>query len=259
MSKIKIFRYRPKHMETDLFSNIANDLRLKGELKQGEEGLVIYNDHQIMTWSQPNAKFGGVLFYADRNRSLAKPSRRVAEVDPIKDYMNGFLKRSQLMPNPGKLDVSVKLKAKVTNAMMETGGKEEIKRVPMRVDVYSDIRLDDLPVLGPRAKIRAAFDGATPQFLHIGLWETMDVYKTGELIPKDHLLKIIDDKTKSRERKMDLRVIDINLAFWAGEYRGGADILEPYYFVEIEHQMPDERKGEENSGPRQVLKFLAYT
>ena len=105
MSKIKIFRYRPKHMETDLFSNIANDLRLKGELIQGDEGLVIYNDHQIMTWSQPNAKFGGMLFYADRNRSLAKPSKGLAEVDSIKKYMNGFLKRSQLMPKPGKYDI----------------------------------------------------------------------------------------------------------------------------------------------------------
>ena len=157
------------------------------------------------------------------------------------------------------LNISVKLEAKITEAMMETGKKEEIKRVPMRVDVYSDIRLDDLPVLGPRAKVRAAFDSATPQFLHIGLWETVDVYKTGELIPKDHLLKIIDEKARSREGKIELRVKDIKLAFWAREYHGGADILEPYYFVEIEHQGSDKQKGEESSGPRQVLKFLAYT
>lgn len=259
MSKINIFRYRPKHMEKDLFYNIANDLRFKGEFVQGEEGMVIYNDEQVMTWSQPNAKFGGVLFYTDRNRSLAKPAKRLAEVESVREYMNGFLKRSQLMPDSGKHEVSVKLKAKVTDAMIETGEKEEVKRVPMRVDVYSDIRLDDVPVMGPRAKIRAAFDGETPQFLHIGLWETVDVYKTGELIPKDHLLKIIDEKARNRKGKINLQVQDIYLAFWAREYCGGADILEPYYFVEVEHLASDKRKREEGAGPKQVLRFLAYT
>lgn len=259
MSKINIFRYRPKQMEKDLFFNIAENLRLKGEFKQGDEGMVIHNDHQVMTWSQPSAKFGGVLFFVDRNRSLAKPAKELAKVDTIKEYMNGFLKKSQLMPDSGKFDISVKLEAKVTEAMMETGKEKEIKRIPMRVDVYSDIQLDGLSVMGPRAKIRAAFDGETPQFLHIGLWETVEVYKTGELIPKDHLLKIIDEKTKRRERKIDLRVQDTKLAFWAGEYCGGADILEPYYFVEIEHLGPNIRRGEEDAGPKQVMRILAYT
>ena len=155
--------------------------------------------------------------------------------------------------------MSVRLAAKVTEAVMETGEKGEAERVPMRVDVSSDVQLDGLPVVGPRAKVRAAFgDGRVPQFMHVGLWESVDVYKTGELIPKDRLHKIIDDSARRRERKIDLRVRDINLAYWAREYRGGADILEPYYFVEIEHLGADEQQEEGGSGPRQVLQFLAY-
>lgn len=260
MSNVNIFRYRPQYMKADLFRTIAHDLRLDGEFAQGDEGMVLHNKRQILTWSQPNAKFGGVLFYVDRARSLAEPAKKLPGVDSIKKYMNGFLERSRLMPIRGKHDVSVKLEAKVTEAMMVAREKDEVARMPMRVDVSSRIQLDDLPVMGPRAKVRAAFgDGETPQFLHVGLWETVDVHKTGELIPRDRLRKIIDDRVKRRERKIELRVRDITLAYWAREYRGGADVLEPYYFVEIEHLEPDQRKDEEGSGPRQVLQFLAYT
>lgn len=260
MSNVNIFRYCPQHMKTDLFRTIAQDLRLEGEFAQGDEGMVLHNKRQILTWSQPNAKFGGVLFYVDRDRSLAEPTKKVPGVDSIKKYMNDFLERSRLMPIHGKHDLSVKLDAKVTEAMMEKGEKKEVAHVPMRVDVSSRIQLDELPVMGPRAKIRAAFgDGEKPQFLHIGLWKTVDIYKTGELIPRDRLRTIIDDRIKRRERKIELRVRDVTLAYWAREYCGGADVLEPYYFVEIEHLDPKQRKDEESSGPRQVLHFLAYT
>lgn len=259
MSNINIFRYRPQYMKADLFSTIAHDLQLEGKFAQGDEGMIFSNKSQILTWSQPSAKFGGVLFYADRNRSLAEPAKKLPEVDSIKKYMNGFLERSRLMPIRGKHDFSVKLESKVTEAMIDAREKGEIKRVPMRVDVSSRIELDELPVMGPRAKVRAAFgDMETPQFLHVGLWETVEVYKTGELIPKDLLRKVIDDRVKRRERKVNLQVRDITLAYWAREYCGGADVLEPYYFVEIEHIDHNPRK-DEGSGPRQVLQFLAYT
>jgi hypothetical protein len=247
-------------MKVDLFRTIAQDLRLDGELTQGDGGMVLHNKRQILTWSQPNAKFGGLLFYVDRDLSLAEPAKELPSVDSIKRYMNGFLERSSLMPIHGKHDVSVKLEAKVTQAMMETAEKGEVERVPMRVDVFSHIQLDGLPVVGPRAKVRAAFgDAETPQFLHAGLWKTVEVYRTGELIPRERLLKIIDERAMGREKKIELRVHDITLAYWAREYRGGADILEPYYFVEIEHLESDQRLGEKDSGPRQVLEFLAYT
>lgn len=260
MSNVNIFRYRPQYMKADLFRTIAQDLRLDGEFSQGDEGMIFHNKRQILTWSQPNAKFGGVLFYVDRDRSLVEPAKKLPGVDSIKEYMNGLLERWCLMPTRGRHDVSVKLEARVTEAMMDAGEKDEVARVPMRVDVSSRIQLDGLPVMGPRAKVRAAFgDGETPQFLHVGLWETVDVYRTGELISEDRLSKIIDDRVKRRKRKIKLRVRDITLAYWAREYRGGADVLEPYYFVEIEHLEPDQRKDEEGSGPRQVLQFLAYT
>jgi hypothetical protein len=259
MSNVNIFRYRPKYMKADLFHTIARDLRLDGEFAQGEEGMVLHNKRQILTWSQPKAKFGGLLFYLDRDRSLAEPAQKLMRVDSIKEYMSEFLERSHLMPVQGKHDVSVKLVAKATEAVMETGEKGEATRVPMRVDVSSHVQLDGLPVMGPRAKVRAAFgDGEVPLFMHIGLWETVDVYKTGELIPKDRLHKVIDDRVRRRERQIELRVRDITLAYWAREYRGGADVLEPYYFVEIEHLGPDQKQDEEGSGPRQVLQFLAY-
>ena len=188
MSNVNIFRYRPQHMKADLFRTIAQDLRLDGEFVQGDEGMVLHNKRQILTWSQPNAKFGGVLFYADRDRSLAEPAKKLPGVDSIKKYMDDFLERSHLIPIRGKHDVSVKLEAKVTEAMMVAREKDEVARVPMRVDVSSLIQLDNLPVIGPRAKVRAAFgDGETPQFLHVGLWKTVDVHKRGELIPRDRL------------------------------------------------------------------------
>ena len=260
MSKVNIFRYRPQHMQVDMFRTIAQELRLDGEFVQGDEGMVIFNKSQILTWSQPNAKFGGLLFYADRKRSLAERAKTLQSVDLVKKHMSGFLERSRLLPSHGQHDVSVKLEAKITNAMMEYGEKGEVASVPMRVDVSSQIQLDDLPVIGPRAKVRAAFgDGETPQFLHVGLWETLDVLETVELIPRDRLQKFIDNRTKRREKKIEMRVRDTNLAYWAREYRGGVDILEPYYFVEVEHLEFNQRKRKAGYGPRQVLQFPAYT
>jgi hypothetical protein len=259
MSNVNIFRYRPRHMDADRFRSVARDLRLDGEFAQGEEGMVLHNKRQILTWSQPGAKFGGLLFFLDRDRSLAEPARELVRVESIQEYMSEFLERWHLMPVQGRHEVSVRLAAKVTEAVIETGEKSEAERVPMRVDVSSHVQLDGLPVIGPRAKVRAAFgDGKVPQFMHVGLWETVDLYKTGELIPKDRLHKIIDDRVRRREKPVELRVRDINLAYWAREYRGGADLLEPYYFVEIEHLGTDEEHDEGGSGPRQVLQFLAY-
>jgi hypothetical protein len=78
-------------MKADLFRTIAQDLRLDGEFAQGDGGMVLHNKRQILTWSQPNAKFGGVLFYADRDCSLAEPAKKLPRVDSIKKYMEGFL------------------------------------------------------------------------------------------------------------------------------------------------------------------------
>ena len=80
MSNVNIFRYCPQHMKADLFRTIAKDLRLDGEFAQGDEGMVLHNKRQILTWSQPNAKFGGVLFYVDRDRSLGGLVREIETI-----------------------------------------------------------------------------------------------------------------------------------------------------------------------------------
>ena len=244
MSSVNIFRYRPQQMKPEQFYTIAEELRLDGEFTEGEEGMVLHNDHEILTWSQPNAKFGGLLQYMDRERSLGQIAEDLPDVDAIQDYMNNFLERSRMLPLQGEFDTAVKLEAKITSAMLETE-EGELARVPMRVDVTSHIELDGLPCIGPRAKVRAAFGPwEKPQFLHVGLWETIEHYMKGELIPKDRLAKIIEDSTKRREKESNLRVSDIDLAYWAREYDGGADILEPYYFVEIEHLARGEQSEE---------------
>lgn len=259
MSNVNIFRYRPQQMKEDQFYAIAEDLRMDGEFSQGEEGMILFNKNEVLTWSQPNAKFGGLLQYIDRRRSLSQPAEGLPDVDGIRDYMNEFLDRQRLMPTEDGYDVTVKLESKVAAAMMESE-EGKLTRVPMRVDVSSHIQLDGLPVIGPRAKIRAAFgEWETPQFLHVGLWESVELYKKGELIPKDRLATTIDERTARRDRESALKVRDIDLAYWAREYQGGADILEPYYFVEIEHLDVSDQSADEGSGPRQVLQFLAYS
>lgn len=258
MSRVNIFRYRPQQMSLDLFRSIARDLQVDGALAHGHEGMVCHNREEILAWSQPNARFGGVLFYADRSRSLAVPGKRLPSTEFATKYVDSFLERSRLTPIRGEHDLSLKLEARIGEAMREGGDQEGVSRLPMRVDVSSRIRLDDVPVVGPRAKVRAAFgDGETPQFLHVGLWETVEVHRTAELIPRDHLLKLIDKRARRREKKLDLRIRELTLAYWAREYRGGADLLEPYYFVEIEHLGRDRATAQEEGGPRHVLHFPA--
>lgn len=253
MAKIELFRYRPKRLSGQQFHGIAEAMHLDGKFSEADEGMVMHNGEQVMTWSQPGARFGGLLTYGDRSRSLAEPARDMIDDGKAGELAKRLLEKAGLMPKADAPGFDLDLKARTSMAMVEQGD-DGAKRQPMHVDVSAEIRLADLPVIGPRAKVRMAFgDGEVPHFLHVGLWESLEPYETAELIDEDRLRKIVDERLRKREKGAGIEIRDISLAYWAQEYAGGADLLAPHYFVEIVHM-----DGREH-GPRQVMPFAAHT
>ena len=47
-------------------------------------------------------------------------------------------------------------------------------------------------------------------------------------------------------------MLSMRLAYFAGEYAGGADLLLPYYFAEVEFRNPKDRERK-LQGPRQLV------
>lgn len=54
------------------------------------------------------------------------------------------------------------------------------------------------------------------------------------------------------------RLVSLRLVYWADEFKGGPDLLAPWYFAEIEHSDPRYAGKEPIQGPRQLLRIPAF-
>jgi hypothetical protein len=144
----------------------------------------------------------------------------------------------------------------VTNGVVFDG--RERREVPVKADLVSRITVNDVPVTGPRAKVRMTFKtGAQPILLHRGLWERLEF--AGELRVADEervhagVLDRLGDRRGGSPRS---RILRTRLAYHAAEYTGGPDLLAPSYFVEVEHRAPG-GDGQQRQQPRQVIRVPA--
>jgi regulatory protein YycI of two-component signal transduction system YycFG len=239
MPEIEIFRMRPGRMETAIFSRIAENLGIKGKAVETEDALAISTPTQALAYAQPGSKMGGLLLYTDQSRGYSERVEKLQDVKSARAWAAAFLEKFGLMP---KIDAKEGIKQEIRifgyqlNSFHFDGKRRQ--KIKLKTDVASKVAINNIPVVGPRAKIRMIFkDKVAPVAIHRALWEKIEAYEKRELIAKKDVVEAIERKLKDRSSKVkNQEVADVRLAYFAQEYSGGPDLLMPYYFIELEEK-----------------------
>jgi hypothetical protein len=266
MTQIPLFKIRSPQMDREKFAEMARFLEIDGKFLATDEALVVANRERALAFAQPCGKFAGLLFFTDQSRGIAEPIEKPVDTRDAEGFANEFLKRFDLLPkmrDDDRIKFSFEIGAHTTEAVTFDG--KERQRTPLKTEISSRIHLNEVPVVGPRAKARMVFkDNARPIFVHFGMWESVEIYEERRLISKDEAValtrgELTNHRPNGKEAPVppDFEIVDVKLAYFATEYTGGPDLLAPFYFVEVEYEHQyDEQKG--GQGPRQLLPLPAY-
>jgi hypothetical protein len=240
---------------------MAAHLALRGKPAQSEEALFVHDDTRSLAYAQPCAKFAGLLFFVDRSAAIGDIPEKLASEKRARDWATGFLDEFGLLPGKGK-DERIRLDIEVAATQSEAvrfNGKER-RRLKASTEIRSRISVNGIPVSGPRAKVRMIFKaGDRPIMAHVGLWESLSVFDERELVREHDVVRTLRDSLADRRAcgtAYDVR--EVRLAYFADEFRGGPDLLLPYYFIEIESRDPRPPGKESRQGPRQLIRLPAY-
>jgi hypothetical protein len=261
MAKIFLFRLKQEKMTREKFTEIAQDLGMKVEPVETEEAIAAHDSTSALAYAQPGAKFAGLLFYTDQSTGVAEDVKKLLDEKSAKRWADSFLERFNL--NSRKIeDERIKLLFETSSYQTQAitfDGKERSK-TNIKTEISSKTTLNDIPVEGPRSKVRMIFkDQEKPIMMHLGLWENIEVFEERELIREHDVYTVVKEKLINRHKGgKNFDIIDIILAYYADEFRGGPDILAPYYFVEVEYEDKKAREQGISDGPRQIFTVPAY-
>lgn len=261
MSNIHIYRIRPRRLKGETLSEMAKALNFEGKLIETEEAMAIQDSTRTLVYAQPGSKFGGLLFFTDQSSSLAGSVEKLVDRKNAQSWTNNFLKSFDLLPEKVTdelMKFNLKIRSYQTQAV--TFGGKERKKSTIKTEIASNININDVPVVGPRAKIRMTFkDSDLPVFIHSGLWKAIEIHEERELIDKSKVLDTVKEKLTSRQDKRPRSEIkSVKLAYFAQEYNGGPDLLMPFYFVEIEQEDKNKEKLGITNGIKQMIWIPAY-
>jgi hypothetical protein len=233
-------------MQKDEFLRIASTLGIdEGKQVESEDAIATHNSNQALAYSQPGAKFAGLLFYTDQTENIAEPSENLIEPNTAKDWSNDFMQKHEFAPRPTddqKIKLSFDMFAYESEGLVFDG--KQRKKIKSATEVASKIMLNDIPVIGPRAKVRFAFKSKkVPINIHCAVWQNMEVFEQREFLSPHDVYTVIKEKLSKRKNdKRSFDVINQKIAYFAQEYNGGPDILAPYYFVDVEYSDPNAEK-----------------
>jgi hypothetical protein len=257
MSKIRIFRQRVKRLDAKRFTAIGRDLGATGEVVETEEAIaMIGKEGKTLAYAQPGARFAGLLFYTDQSQNLGEVADRLTGKKRAEEWTRKFLEGHDLLPklsSKGDAKAEIAFEVRTPDAYVYDG--RERKAVATRLEVAAKLALDGLPVTGPRGKLRLSFKAdETPVAVHRGVWQDLEVFEEREAVSEDEGVKTAVSRLEARGTRGRLfRLVSAKRAYWAREYEGGADLLEPHYFVEVEFEDREARKHGIEQGPRQVF------
>ncbi len=260
MAKAFIFRARYKRMDPDGFLKIARTLGVSEKFMQSDEGLAVNDGARSLVYSQPGTKFGGLLFYTDQSQSLGAVCDKLVDDEAAKAWAYAFLKDFDLLPHRSRderIVFKLGVSASPTKAVSFDG--REKHKVTINTEFITRLTLNRIPITGPRAKIRMAFkQQETPIMILRGIWEDIEIFDEKEIVPEAEIVKAVSERLVLRRNdKANYRMVDIKLAYFAGEFHAEPDLLEPYYFVEVEFDDPKAREVGIKQGPRQMLRLPA--
>lgn len=261
MSNIYLYKTRAAHATADSFMKIARKLGIDGKSIETDEALAVNDKKRALLYGQPCSKYAGLLFFTDQSKSLGEVSEKSLSEKRAKRWADEFLKEFDLIPRKTD-DRRIKLSFATSSYQADAvvfDGKERTK-AKVKTEVASKISLGDIPVTGPRAKVRMGFkEDEKPVMIHCGLWEEIEVYEEKELVREHDIVKTVKEKLAKRSNcKAVTAIVDVKLAYFAGEFAGGPDLLAPYYFIDVEFEDKDGREQGIEQGPRQLIWLPAY-
>jgi hypothetical protein len=261
MKSIPLFRIKTARIKAERLTQIAKALGMEGKTHSNEEALIVHDNTKALAYGQPCSKFAGVLFFTDQSQALGAEVKKLVDKKTALRWTREFLKKNDLLPEPVKDDriqLQIEPACHQAEAVMFDG--KERKPVKVKSDITARITLNDIPVEGPRAKLRMSFkDKTQPAMVHLGMWESIEVYEERELIGENEVYMAVKEKLGSREcGTPGYDIVDMRLVYYADEFSGGPDLLLPYYLVEIAFE---DKKGREMGileGPSTILPVPAY-
>jgi len=261
MSEIYLYKVKPKRLSSDNFTEIARYLEMKGKHVETDEALFIHDSKRALAYAQPGAKFAGLLFYTDQSIGMAASVQGLVDVKRAKLWADDFLSSFGLVPGKPK-DKRIKFSFELLSYQTEAvkfDGKER-HRTKTMTETRSKIHLNEIPVMGPRSKVRMVFKNQKrPIFIHRGLWESIEVYEERELLEAEDIVAVVKKKLDGRRKSwINYDIIGKKLVYLAYEFKGGPDLLAPFYFIEVEYEDTDAKKKGINQGPKQLFRVPAY-
>ena len=230
-------------------------------MAETDEAIAVRDSARALAYAQPTARFAGLLFYTDQSKGTAEDVKKLTDKKSAKRWADSFLERFDLLPQKIK-DERIKLHFETTSDQTEAvifDGKKRSKK-KIKTEISSKTTLNDIPVEGPRSKVRMIFKGQEkPIMMHLGMWENIEVFEERELIRKHDVFTVIKEKLAERQKsEINYDIVDIKLAYYADEFKGGPDLLVPYYFVEIEYEDKKAREMGITEGAKQIFPVPAY-
>lgn len=261
MSTILIPRVRPTRLDPDQLREFAARLRVEGELIATDEAIAIVDRERTVVHGQPNNRMGGLTTAVDTSTGIAPPAegeRDVLDPDKAAAIVRELLDGAGLGVARTRTDLRLEatIGARITEGVHFDG--KERRRFKAKTDVRARLTLDGIPISGPRSGVSATFtDDERPLRLLANSWDALEGYEEAELVDRDEVVGRLLEPTAARAERNGVRrpkteLISATLAYWAGEYCGGADVLQPCWFVEIATA-----NGKDEAAPRQLVRVPA--
>lgn len=255
MARIAIARVRPAKLDIDRLARLAERFRIDGEPVESEEAIVISGRSGAVVHGQPANRMGGVTTAVDLTRGVATSEGEPLPVEKAVPLATEVMESHGLgaVGTRSELDLDWQIDARVTEAVTFDG--KERRRHPIKTDVRARVVLNEVPVSGPRTGASLTFtDHEVPLRMMVTTWQDLEVYGERELVEREEALEELLSAARHRDGRSEaFEVLSATLAYWAGPYTGGADLLEPSWFVEVAHT----GDGIGDQVPKQLLRLPA--
>lgn len=255
MPTVAIPRVRPAPLDLDTIASLARRFRVAGEHVEAEDAVVISSDAGVVVHGRAGNRMGGLTTAVDLTRGVASPGREPLPAPTADSLSTELLEAHGLgaTRTRSELEITWRLASQITDAVVFDG--EQRRRQPAVTEVRARVLVDGVPVSGPRAGAALTFlDGEAPLRMTVTTWTALEVHEESELLDRDEVVaELLVPARDRRRRAPGLEILSMDLAYWAGPYAGGADVLQPCWFVLVRVTGLD---GEANP-PRQLLRLPA--
>jgi hypothetical protein len=253
---IGVFHRQTRWLGHGDIQRLAAAVGVEGRLVESDDRLLVGDGARSLAYLQPPARLAGQLLLSDRTPAAGAAVRAPLDAGHATRLARELLERWGVPPAgtpDGPTHFDLEATGSDVAAARDTGGGEPASAGGAVTQVVGRIRLDGLPVVGPRGEVRLTFGAeARPRRVRVALWESLRLHEERQLVSPHEALHTAVGRLLGRADVLGrpVEVREIRLVYFADEYRGGADLLVPEYLVAVEHG------GDARS--RQVLRVPAW-